>query len=273
MVRRIGLQPRQVQTRRFERTESLRKIVLPDVAHCLHAPPQLSGGLLHLLHQGSRGHDGKIQPRLIENAVVGVIPVVQDVDAATKSQLPIDHTQLAVQAAPSTWYQQTQRTQRRIDPPLHAGIGKALTPGIGHWRSTHPIDHHPDPHTPGSGAQQSLGHLSPGTIEIKNIGLKLHVRARAVQSLDQGCKKFLAAFQQTNLMAVAYGMGGTHGAISRNGTAPPKAGGPTCGARCDHAAPSAPQAASHGHTHGPAARWASEMETSVFDFALPHAGL
>ena len=53
--------PRQVHACCHEGAVSLWEILLPDVSHCLHAPPQLRRSLLNLLHQRSFCADGVIQ--------------------------------------------------------------------------------------------------------------------------------------------------------------------------------------------------------------------
>jgi len=92
--------------------QSLGQMALAHIAHGLHAPPQLLHGVAGGHHQTAGDHHGKVKPRRSQNAMVGIVKVVQHVDTATEQQMPIDDAHLAVQAAPALGQQQTQGAQR-----------------------------------------------------------------------------------------------------------------------------------------------------------------
>ena len=56
---------------------------------------------LNLLHQCARRAHCKIKSRVWQCPVLRVMQIIQDIDAATKSHLAIDHTQFAMQPSPS----------------------------------------------------------------------------------------------------------------------------------------------------------------------------
>jgi hypothetical protein len=156
-----------------------------------------------LLHQSPTRAHSKVQPRFDQSAVVRVVPVVQDVDAATKGQVAIDHTQLAVQTPPAAGDQQTQSAQWGIHTPVHPGMRKTLAPFGRQIRRAHAIDHHPNAHPPQGGTLQGFGHRGGGTMKVKNVGFDVNLRAGLVHGQNQRLEIGLSAFDQSDLMTVA----------------------------------------------------------------------
>ena len=195
--------PRQVQTGCSQRAEGMGKMMGPHVAHALHAPPQLRRGFLGLQHQCARGAHGKVQPGLVQATMMRIMKVVQDVDAAAKGQPPIDHAELAVQPAPAAGNQQSQRTQGRVDRPLHAGGLEALAPQRRQRIGAHTIDHHPGCHAARCGAHQRFSHLDGLAGEVEDVGFQPDLGTGVVHGGNQRREVFLAALQQLDLVRVA----------------------------------------------------------------------
>ena len=103
------MNPWHVKSRGSKGAECFWKILLAHMAHSLHAPPQLRCSLLNLLYQGPRRANCKVQARRFQGPVLRIMQIIEDVDATTKSHMTINHTQLAMQPAPSTGNEQTQR--------------------------------------------------------------------------------------------------------------------------------------------------------------------
>ena len=137
-------------------------MVLPRAVAGLHAPPQQGHGLSRFHGQRPRDRHRKVKPGCLQGAVVGVVKIVQYVDAAAKNRVLVHHTQFAVQAAPAVRHQQAQTTQtrrqRRIDPPPHTGFGHFLPPGGRQVSRTNAVHQHLDPDTAQCGPHQRLGH-------------------------------------------------------------------------------------------------------------------
>ncbi len=176
------------------------QVVLPRAVASLYTPPQQRHGLGRFRgHWPGHGHR-KIKTRGCQLAVVGVVEVVQHIDAAAKNRVLVHHTQLAVQAAPSIGYQQAEPAQasgqRRIDQPHHSGVFHLLLPGRRQGVRANAVDQHLDAHPAQRGPHQRLSHLPACQVQVKNVGFHLHPGRRAVYRADQGGKILLPALEQ-----------------------------------------------------------------------------
>ena len=98
----------------------------------LHAPPEQADRLVHVRRKRSGNLNRKIKPWRLQHAMIRIIKIIQNIDAATKGSLLVHHTQLAVQPAPAVGHQQTQPLQasphRRVNAPLHTCLFYFLLP-------------------------------------------------------------------------------------------------------------------------------------------------
>ena len=182
--------------------QSLGQMALAHVAHGLHTPPQLLHGIAGGQHQAAGDHHRKVKPRRGQNAIVGIMKIVQYVDTATKQQVPIDHAHFAMQAAPTLRQQQPQGTERRIHLHLHARTAHAIGPCLRQAARAHTIDHEVHAHAPLGGTHQGLGHLRAGIREVKNIGLELDIGQCRIHGLDECWKKLLRTLEQPYLVVL-----------------------------------------------------------------------
>ena len=110
--------------------------------------------------------------------MVGVVKIVQHIDAATKNRVLVHHTQLAVKAAPAFRHQQAKpaqtRRQWRIHHPLHTGLLHFLLPRRRQRVGANAVHQHLDTHATPRGPQQCFGHGFASPVYIKNIGLELY---------------------------------------------------------------------------------------------------
>ena len=76
------------------------EVALASAVASLHAPPQQRDSFCCINSQRSGGRYGEIKSRLFQSAMIGVVKIVQYVDAAAKHNVLINHAELAVQPAP-----------------------------------------------------------------------------------------------------------------------------------------------------------------------------
>jgi hypothetical protein len=88
-------------------------VPLPRAVAGLHAPPQQRHGIGGFHGQRPGGGHGEIDTRGLKLAVVGIVKIVEHIDAAAKQRVLVDHAELAVQAAPAFRHQQAQAAQAR----------------------------------------------------------------------------------------------------------------------------------------------------------------
>ena len=138
----------------------------------LHAPPKLAHGFMHFLHQWPCDTHGKIKTRRVQHPMIGVKPVIQHIDATTKSHLAIHHAQLAVQAPPTTGHQQPKATQRRKNSPLHPRCSQPLGPGRRQFWGPDPIHYQKHRHPTQGSALQRLHDQLAATLDVENIGFQ-----------------------------------------------------------------------------------------------------
>ena len=183
---------------------------LPRAVAGLHAPPQQRHGISRLQRQRPAHGHRKIKARRRQFAVVGVVEIVQHVDAATKNQHLVHHAKLAVQPAPTARQQQAQtapaqpaHAQRRIHEPLHARCSELFLPFCGQGSRTYAIDQHLYRHAAPGRTHQRVGHLCPGPVKVKNIGFQLYPPGRAIKGLDKRREKRLSALKQLQRLGLA----------------------------------------------------------------------
>ena len=100
----------------------------------LHTPPEQRHGVCGDGSHRAGNRHRKVKARGRQVAMVGVVKIVQHIDAAAKHSVLVHHAQLAVQASPPVWHQQAQaRAQGRINTPLNPGFFKAAFP---FWRKS-----------------------------------------------------------------------------------------------------------------------------------------
>ena len=151
--------------------------------------------------QGACHRHGVVESRHTECAKVGVQPVIQDVDTATKRPLPIDHTQFAVQTPPPAGNQHPRVAEGCVAVPLHSTLAPTIHPMGGQIGGAHTIHHHKYRNPTLRCAGQGLGHIGTLAIEIKNVGLQSHLVLGGVDSPHQRRKKLITATQQMQHMA------------------------------------------------------------------------
>ena len=107
-------------------------MTLAHTVPSLNPPPDQGHSVCSINCQWAGHSHCKIKTWRLEFAVVGVIQIVQHIDAAAKNNALVHHTQLAVQPAPVVWHQQAQppqaSPQRRIHTPLYASLPHFLLP-------------------------------------------------------------------------------------------------------------------------------------------------
>ena len=152
-------------------------MVLACVLGSLHAAPELFHGQAGLADKMARGLHRKVKTRRIQRTVVGVVKIVQHIDAAAKQHLAVNHAQFSVQAPPALRQQQTERPAHSIHQQAraHATLRCAL---------------------------QRFRDLRASACAIKNVGFKLDVGACRVHGPHQGGKQFGGALQQRYAVAV-----------------------------------------------------------------------
>ena len=102
---------------------------LAHLARRLHAQPQARHRLVHVGDQRAGDAHREVEARLVELAVVRVVVVVEQVDAAAERDLRVDDAELAVQAPPALRQQHAPAARRIEDAPVHAGRLPARLPG------------------------------------------------------------------------------------------------------------------------------------------------
>ncbi len=101
---------------------------------------------------------------------MGVQEVIQDIDAAAKSQTLIHHTQLAMHTSPTAW--QPKPWAHRWGKHMHLHASLSHPRGPGHWQLSraHTVDHHAYVHTALSCAHQRKRHIGPRAFKTKYVG-------------------------------------------------------------------------------------------------------
>jgi hypothetical protein len=151
----------------------------------LQSPPELAHGRMHLLHQWTGHPHGEVKTRCIQRAMVGVNPIVEHIDAATKCHLTIHHAQLAMQTPPAAGHQQPQTPQWRKHAPLRTRRSQPCRPSLRQRGRTHTIHHHTHVDTTSSRTLQRLKHLLTTRIKSKDISLQPNLMQAAVHGLNQ----------------------------------------------------------------------------------------
>ena len=174
------------------------------------AAPHRAGGLLHQGRRRALQLHREIESWRVRPTVVEVESVVDQVDAADETGMPIDNTQLVVQAAQLAGLQQTPpavyRTKhRQVDAsrcqPLaqrHQGVLAAKT-----------VDHHADPDTALRSISQRLRHGLCGGILVKDIGRQPDLMPRRSDGLAHRRKQLIATGQQAHAVAAGQQRRGT----------------------------------------------------------------
>ena len=128
--------------------------------------------------------------------MVGIVKIVQHVDAAAKNRVLVHHAQLAVQAAPPVWHQQAQaRAQWRINTPLNARFIKPPFPFRRKRCGADAINQDLYGNAACCGAGQRVRHVRTGAMHVKNIGFELNPALGTVKRLDQRGEIRLPAFE------------------------------------------------------------------------------
>ncbi len=133
-------------------------------------PPQPLHREADVGHQGTAHPDREVEARRVQNAVVGVVQVVQQIDAADEGHRAVDQRELAVQSA------QALAVQRKALPlgPEHlhayAAVLEQRRQAAKRW-GAEPIDHQVHPQAATGGIGERLGHRTPAGIVREDVGL------------------------------------------------------------------------------------------------------
>jgi hypothetical protein len=137
--------------------------------------------------------------------VIGVVEIIQHVDAAAERNQPVDHAQLAMQAAPAAQPEHSEPPDRRVHTPLDAGAGEALAPFSRKRPAAEAVDHHLDGHATKARPFQRQRDLDALAGEVEDVGLELHFARSPLDGSHQRGEPFAAALEQPHLMAAAGG--------------------------------------------------------------------
>jgi hypothetical protein len=123
---------------------------------------------VHRSHQRAAQRDGEVQPRLLAAAVVQVVAVVDDVDAADEGHLAVDHAQLLVQPAQlagcSQLHQRSSGRKTSSCTPLSASHCRAA---VQRGHRPEAVDHHPHRHTARAAATSASATARPAASSWK----------------------------------------------------------------------------------------------------------
>jgi len=131
-----------------------------------------------------------------------VMPIVQNIDAATESQVTIDDTQFAMQTSPSTGDQKAQGPKRGVNTPHHTRFIESSSPLFAQTRAS---PHRPPPPTPSTLFGQPSLVLQPPAHPLRE-SQKYKFRGECANGQHQwpesALEKLCATLQQLDLMAI-----------------------------------------------------------------------
>ena len=198
-----------------QRLQGFGQAALAHIAHGLHAPPQLLHGIAGLHHQAAGGAHRKVKAGGVQRTVVGVVKIIEHVDAAAKQHPPVHHAQLAVQAPPAAGQQQAQSAQGGVHPPLHTGRSEAGSPEGRQAAGAYAVHHQMRAHAALRRTGQRFAHAAARAGEVEDVGFKLNVRQGCIHGLDQRREQLLCALVQAHIVVVRKLRRGTHGRANR----------------------------------------------------------
>jgi hypothetical protein len=151
---------------------------------------------------------------------IAVIVVVDDVDAADEGDAPVDHSDLAVQAAQPAARRNVAREPARLgteDAALRAGVGQARTQGIDELCAAEAVEHHAHLDSAPHGRLQAVQYLGTGAVRGEDVGFQVHADLGGVDGRAQRRKEVGAVLEQPDVVAhrpVQLGLLCPHGSSS-----------------------------------------------------------
>ena len=134
--------------------------------------------------------------------MIGIVKIVQHIDAAAKHHALINHAQFTVQPAPSQRQQHAPAgCQRRIHAPIHAGTAHFFLPLSRQRCRANAIDQHLNPYPALGSANQGISHARTCAEHVEQVSFHLHPSMRAVNCLNQRRKVRATAFQQLKIFS------------------------------------------------------------------------
>jgi hypothetical protein len=169
--------------------------------------------LRHLRHHRALHGHGKVQPGAVRPAVVQVVAVVDEVDAANEALFTIDHAQLLVQPAQLARVQQSPPPiQRPEHHQLHASGIQPAAQGRQRGHAAEAVDHHTHLHAAPGGVGQGPGHGLGSRVVMEDVGGQPHAVAGSGDGRAHGGEQRVAAGQQLHPVATGeLGRGGGTG--------------------------------------------------------------
>ena len=183
------------------RLERAGEVVVAGLARDLHARPEARHRVVHVGHQRAADAHREVEARLVKRAVVRVEEIVEQVDAAAKADVAVDHTQLAVQPAPARRQKQAPALRGVEDAPVHAGGFPAALPFGRHVAGADAIDDDLHAHAASRGRFERLGDSDHRTGELEDVGLEHHLGTRLLDRLGERREQRLAAAEQGQAVA------------------------------------------------------------------------
>ena len=136
--------------------------------------------------------------------MIGVIKIIQHIDATAKNNALVHHTQFAVQPAPALGHQQAKaRGQWRVGTPLDTRIGQIFFPRLRKRSRANGIDQDLNPHPTSGSPNQGIRHISACAMKIKNIGFQLYPAFSRIKSLDECREQRLSALKQLERFGIS----------------------------------------------------------------------
>ena len=253
---RLGAQVAQQRERVFDgaRTADQHLGFFAPVARQVGACPHRARGGMHRLRQRALHGHRKVQPRRVAPAVVHVVAVVDQVDAADKSQALITHTKLLVQPAQLPGLQpRIPAVERTKNFQLHGTAGKHRPHARQRGDGAKAVHHQVHRHTACGSPLERVGHQRGGRVVVKDVGGQPDIALRGVDAFAHAGEQCVATLQQFNLVAAhkarrwhgrpalqGFSTGQRHGFSQPRKQAPIQrstAGGRTCAPRSCRAAP------------------------------------
>jgi hypothetical protein len=146
--------------------------------------------------------DGKVQPRLLGAAVVEIVAVVDQVDAAHEGHQPVADTQLLVQPPQLAGLQPRPPAVERAEHlQLHAGAGKQGPHRRQRLDAAEAVDHHVYREPACGGVDEGLRHAARRLVVVEDVRGQPDLLARRGNGLVHAREQLVAALQQRDTVA------------------------------------------------------------------------
>ncbi len=168
----------------------------PPALQQLQRPPQPLDCQCDRRDDRTFAHDSEIETRPeLRPLRVGMVVVVDDVDAADERQLVVDQDQLAVQA-PQQSALEPPPARGLEDDHLHADGPEARFQRLGMGSGAEAVDHHPDSDAAAGCAGKRIADAQTDVVLRENVGLEMDRARSAVDCREQSRKELVAIFEQ-----------------------------------------------------------------------------